>query len=931
MDQSSQLAVWRDSYKTEMSSDEACCGYNIVFDAKDSTRRKRSVDGAIGSNQDTQNDFAKKFRRLRACARCHRLKMRCVFEDPSFESCTRCFKAGLRCSATDDPTLAQAKSRPRKKKKLKGNDPLAQLQNAVNEVGKLLNSIQRGDSYDTDVVNSESLSTLQLQLTETQRLILRTVSAEKCKQVENFDTSKVEASSINSMKEGPVKSVPSLPWISYDQNIMKQLIKLNILTSEEAKRRMEQFFTELYPYWPCVSFPKYYKYEWLLENEPLLLLSFVTVTCLNNPDLHDTLLYYLEDNLAMRTSISGDISFSFIQIYLVLSLWCSPPRKWGSYKHQMSLLMALNLTLCLDLGNEVYRNGTNILSDDSIERQMIRSYMAVYSCCGSLGLSLPRFKVVSWTPVHERCCQLLLMGESNDADKFLHFYSKLVALGEEIFQFLCPNGFPNVSVRKFNTSIESQDFGSGINNGSLRNIMVGYERRMQQLAKESNLFGPPSKMRNLLSIIYYQLLMTMYDYVVCQVLVRRDVLTEVYLQTLNRLIKASEKVIDSFILLCEQTDSFPTFFYYRPMHALVALIRARLLVKTQQLDFDINVEQEHDKVLAAINKIAVKSKVANKMKAILTRISKWMKVSNKFNKNGATTSMVDLLNELGKEKAIEKIKINLQNNCDSGDNMNMSNNSRIQFMKSFESNAMDDDHMSKIEIENCNMEPESIKMSRLSQNIHKPDTNDEYNLNSKTASNPIFIPSPIGYSVSEVMDTFQSSQNERQTGMAKHNFDYSTSNTSTYAAHTSAKNKKPLLTSLSRKSSLVEGINISIPGDNNEMHPFEGEKPPLSSTLSDALNIPKCLSYSQSALNEVPISQYVENDGASEIQFGQQQQKILNDIFNQIDTDIMGTGREDQTAGLGIPPIFDFLGTCGHHQSKFGSDFPIPDDWYKSL
>ena len=128
--------------------------------------------------------------------------------------------------------------------------------------------------------------------------------------------------------------------------------------------------------------------------------------------------------------------------------------------------------------------------------------------------------------------------------------------------------------------------------------MVGYERQMQQLAMESGLFTGHSKQKNMFSIIYYQLLMTMYDYVVCKVLLMRkeSVVPEAYMQTLLRLVKASEKVIQSFMALCKQTPNFPTFFYYRPMHALVALIRARLLVKTQALDVDIDVESNFEAV-----------------------------------------------------------------------------------------------------------------------------------------------------------------------------------------------------------------------------------------------------------------------------------------------------------------------------------------------
>lgn len=611
-----------------------------------------SSSTADGGVVDTPTQFATQFRRLRACARCHRLKMRCVFQDPSFKSCLRCYRSGVKCSMTEDPTENARPRRPRKAK-LPRTSPLGGFQHSMVQVTKYLTDIQKnmndqeqaGSIVQNVPPDLDSLGQIQFQLSSLQMLLAHV------SMLSNGVVS--SASSANSMKQGPVKSVPSLPYIPYEQNVMKELFKLGILEKENAKSKFAQFLEEELDYWPCVSLPPYYTFDWLLDNEPLSLLAFIAVTCLDEPDLHDTLLYYLEGSLSKKTSLTGEITVPLILIYLVLSLWCSPPRKWGSYKHQMSLMMALNITLCLDLGNEQYRNNPEVLKDGSKERMILRAYMGVYSCCGSLGLSLPRFKVVSWTPAHERCAQLLLMGDSTPHDRFLYYYSKLVALGEEIFQFLYPNTFAPPDLDP-----------SRMPHDSLRMLMVGYERRMQQMAAESGLFTEDSKARNMLSIIYYQLLMTMYDYVVCKVLLRKDQISQVYMQTLTRLVKAAEKVISSFIMLCDQTSNFPTFFYYRPMHALVALIRARLLVKTQDLDLDIDVEGEFNDVSEALSKLSKRSGVASRMYIILTRISKWMKASSKFNKDGATNSMVDLLNELGKERAVENIRVNVRRPSD---------------------------------------------------------------------------------------------------------------------------------------------------------------------------------------------------------------------------------------------------------------------------
>lgn len=413
--------------------------------------------------------------------------------------------------------------------------------------------------------------------------------------------------------------------------------------------------------------------------------------------------------------------------------------------------------------------------------------------------------------------------------------------------------------------------------------------------------------------------MTMYDYIVCRVLLRRDILTEVYLQTLTRLIKASEKVIDSFIILCDQTSNFPTFFYYRPMHALVALIRARLLVKTQQLDFEVNVEQEYEKVLNGIKKISDNSKVANKMGAILTRISKWMKVSSKFNKTGASNSMVDLLNELGKEKAVESIKVNLNRDKD-GDNMNLSNDSRIQFNKFIQYNVED----MKNKISGTTVSSIPLK----SQPSRPMGTSDNMASDAEDRSNSVFVPSPIGYSNSEIFDMSQQQTQQRpvQQSTARINseepIEYSkvlpTNPTALYN-FAAAPSSSQLL------DTIGEQINLTVSGKRESM----SEQGTFFST--------KPLSIDQPEINAIPTVEYTDNnaascdDGENNNGVQLQQQEFLNDIFTQIDTDIMNSEEMTTPNGLSVVPMFDFLGNFGYQTNLFSGDLPIPEDWYKSL
>lgn len=620
----------------------------------------------------------------KACARCHRLKMKCVFDET--KRCQRCVKNGHICSMTVDHSGKKVKV----KKRSKRMETIQKLRNSILSSGKELLILQEDGINDSDLTET-NLHSLQYQLNELQNLVT------SVKGLYQNDIPLIN--SANSMKDGILKTSSLMVPIPYNENIIKVLINREVLTLDTAQCKYNIFIEELNPCWPCVSFPGNYDFSWLYEHEPLMLLSLITATCLDEPDLHDILLCHLEDQLSLSVSGRQNISFIHIQIYLVLSIWCAPPKKWGSYNHQIPLMMSLNLTLCLDLGNDSYFKDNQVLKDGSKERQIIRNFMSVYMSCGSLGLSVPRFKCVNWTPVHEKYCQLLLMGETNSNDKFLYYSSKLISLGEEILNYICPNGFPSL-----NTYDNNNQPGERIDN--LKNVMINYEMRMQKLAMESGLFNYNSMLGNLLSIIYYQLLMTMYDYVVCNGLISQDALSaDTYSQTLNRLIKSSEKVIESFVQLSSHPNQFPTFFYYRPIHSLVSLIRVRLLVITQNLNVNVNVEQAYERVSQALELMGESNLVAHKMSPILTRVHKWMNVSNTVNKSGANNSVVDLLNELGQE-------INTQNRV------------------SLDSVA------------------ESVDSS-----IENRDTNELAKLNDENEEQ-MYVPSPIGYSSTDNIDQF---------------------------------------------------------------------------------------------------------------------------------------------------------------------------------
>ncbi|KAF8003789.1 hypothetical protein HF325_001237 [Metschnikowia pulcherrima] len=103
---------------------------------------------------------------------------------------------------------------------------------------------------------------------------------------------------------------------------------------------------------------------------------------------------------------------------MVLSLWDVPPSRVHQYKSQIDLITAYSVAICIDAGKVL---GTAPLTDESAERNNLRSFLAVFCLGGSLNISLPRFNFVAWTSRHDFAAKLLLRplhGLPTNRDKF---------------------------------------------------------------------------------------------------------------------------------------------------------------------------------------------------------------------------------------------------------------------------------------------------------------------------------------------------------------------------------------------------------------------------------------------------------------------------------------------------------------------------------
>lgn len=619
--------------------------------------------------------FAAKWRVVKACARCHRLKSKCVYEDPTYSSCRRCYELGVKCSVDEDPTAENARRR--------NNTKLA-LQVAL-RIDKLLHSVEK-----------------ELQLMDA-------VQEDECAQKFALLSARLQAAGAKLAASKDDSADKEFPDIPIGSNLAHQLIYTHgIITEEEARLRYEYFLTHMLVFYPIISLPyKLGDFEELLEQNPVLLMTCVLVTSVNdngisersaNRELNHKLNHYVNWFLAHHIYIqASDFSFHLVAACLILSLWCVPPRKVGQFKSQIDLMCSFSLSLCIDVGNVALFALDVVLRDESVERNNLRSFLGLYCSCGSLGFSLPRFNFVAWSRRHELAVLRLLtplpdLSLPTRNDRFLCYYAKVTRVGQELFDFFQVNG---VNMHFLSSDNKSNGLG-GLHVSLLEEsgtmplanitaVLKTYESTLSKTISESGFIEEESlspradapKEKYALLLTYYQLMMMAHDNLVSWCIMRitgekpqEDTSDSLLItQHVIKFGEVCEKILQCFVEInSEPTTNYPTFFYYRPLHALISLIRLLILVKSEVLTAHLTgidlvhfkLQEYYEKVTRIVerNETMFDLSVCKQVSVVLQRINKWVNLVTNYDRSRGNLVSLDFikLTDMSKGQEIEKLK-----------------------------------------------------------------------------------------------------------------------------------------------------------------------------------------------------------------------------------------------------------------------------------
>lgn len=590
-----------------------------------------------------EDQFASKWRIAKACARCHRLKSKCVYEDPTFQTCKRCFNLRLKCSVDEDPTAITA----RKRKHTRSHQQVA------SRISKFLEGIEKElEFFEERLPQENSQYHAQLSLISSR---LNLAGARLTDTFSLHDNNGVQL---------------LLPGVHPDTNLAHELIHTHkILSEKEARRRFNYFLDEMLPFFPVLALLKcLHDFDTLLRTDSVLLLACIYITTINdnglsdqkpskeaNRQLHETLDHYITAEVSKHIfDRATAFTYRLAVTCLILSLWTIPSDQKGQFRSQVHLINSHVVSLCADVGNVATCQLKALADDSSLERNNLRTLLSVYSCCGSLSFSLPRFRVVSWCLRHDIAIKQLLTRHGDRIptreDIYLCAFTRLVRKGQEIFDHFISHGV-TVSFLSADSSVKvkcpSQDT-------TLANITISMDRFKAELAQilaDSGLIDPRTLIpfpdaefrKYSLIFVYNQLMLmnhdTLLSWQIFHMKPDADNLQIIPLikHHVEKFKEACDNIMTYYIEMNQiSSKNYPTWMQYRCVHSLISLVRLLILIKTKGKGFELEgfdeIRQKLDYYTDSVLRILetnvreYDSVASARVKSIIERIVKWKKV-----------------------------------------------------------------------------------------------------------------------------------------------------------------------------------------------------------------------------------------------------------------------------------------------------------------
>lgn len=495
-----------------------------------------------------------------ACTRCKRLKTKCIWENTNI--CQRCAKANAECI---DARFSD-------------------------------NSTRRISNTNRIRKNTSTSSTLN-----------------KNKKNDNI------SQSIDEVRDGLIDDHEWPRRILKRKDCVQVAIEYNYITQEDAKEMYSRFVKNMIVYLPYDIDQTIVDYDTAEKEQPLLCLAYIVASlwCCNSLMLKKLKLLteFCERVIMEQFFMNCQFSLEINHALYIMTIYSDHEQPKKVFTH---ILTSMAIGIGQELGNkkdiEILSSNIKTSNDYKNARYRCQNFASIYVCVSAASVSLSRIGLLNSLPNGEKV-QRALLGTGSESDKFaarsMHLLNtainSIVAITDDTFSMNVDQTVASVDQAMCEIEsiwgLMSTEVGEEFkNNGSL--VPISTAKLQLTLALQEHFMNKILGFRD--EVVYV------------------DRNNKILTTAAEKIVKIAWELINQFTMLISSTINFPKYMYFRPLNALCALTRVRLVLWSCGLVIDTSIERAFGIVESAWEGASKSSHNAADLKPNLDKVLRYV-------------------------------------------------------------------------------------------------------------------------------------------------------------------------------------------------------------------------------------------------------------------------------------------------------------------
>lgn len=355
------------------------------------------------------------------------------------------------------------------------------------------------------------------------------------------------------------------------------------------------------------------------EEQPILTLSMIAACATaTSQDYAAELNNFLKRIYAENIVMDETNSLEIVKALLVTAFFLKP-RPHPKSPIMLLYLMAYFLGIGMAYDTKALISG-NVDNQEELEclRERTRLFLSMYCVTASFALFIQKMDIFNLLAGSCELNREALLKNGTEEDLKLIYMSRLMALGHEALESIKES---EVGHQAFETTTAKVEH---------------YKTKLREIAEllylNENAKTQLSPVYLHQSESYHQnILLVIHEYVLSELVLHYDDSKEGLLVTVcYAVVGAAQRLVDLFVELAEsESVLFPKLVFYKPLQAIVAMIRVRIIMWSKHLTLQKDVQDAFNKVKRAWERIKMGSFTGVEMYKMLLQVEKWLE----FTKN----------------------------------------------------------------------------------------------------------------------------------------------------------------------------------------------------------------------------------------------------------------------------------------------------------